>query len=407
MIKITGTNTYIEVDIDGRVTRIAGEMTVNGFTCLENSIDYWISPEIKEITEEEKEMIINKVIEKTTGSNMEITFDKIGKKGFECNFEKIKAKKIKGNFKCFISQDEKEIVTASRNTVYIHNLENKECIFQAKSLSNIYMAVISPDKQIIAVKNTLGEIELLDAKTGTSLYKNKMCKKQGENLCFTDDSQYIVDIDWNGNVMRLDCKTGEFTILDNHIELCRCYYIHYDVHTDQIYRFIAAGYGNAPGFIECSTIESKEIAKGIISFKKVQTFKDKLPMVHMGISFCKNHNYYYELTQKKLIQTDKNFKILNTFDLPNTKAIKSLDHFWISPEEKYLYLDFGIQCSEEIPKQSDYETCPWYSVLIDLQTMQIIHEYNLPYVSDFTMYENDTKYVISTWNAINLYSFDA
>ena len=64
MIKITGTNTYIEVDIDGRVTRIAGEMTVNGFTCLENSIDYWISPEIKEITEEEKEMIINKVIEK-------------------------------------------------------------------------------------------------------------------------------------------------------------------------------------------------------------------------------------------------------------------------------------------------------------------------------------------------------
>ena len=31
MTKITGTNTYIDVELDGRTARIAGEMIVGGF----------------------------------------------------------------------------------------------------------------------------------------------------------------------------------------------------------------------------------------------------------------------------------------------------------------------------------------------------------------------------------------
>ena len=33
MTKITGTNTYIDVELDGRTARIAGEMIVGGFVC--------------------------------------------------------------------------------------------------------------------------------------------------------------------------------------------------------------------------------------------------------------------------------------------------------------------------------------------------------------------------------------
>ena len=34
MTKITGTNTYIDVEIDGRTARIAGEMIIGGFVCF-------------------------------------------------------------------------------------------------------------------------------------------------------------------------------------------------------------------------------------------------------------------------------------------------------------------------------------------------------------------------------------
>ena len=42
MIKITGTNTYIDVEIDGKTTRIAGEMIVGGFVCYKSSMKIWL-----------------------------------------------------------------------------------------------------------------------------------------------------------------------------------------------------------------------------------------------------------------------------------------------------------------------------------------------------------------------------
>jgi len=75
MIKITGTNTYIDVEIDGRTARISGEMIIGGFVCYKSSMTNWLIPENEPLTEEDKKEIIQKVTEKTAGSHMVITFD--------------------------------------------------------------------------------------------------------------------------------------------------------------------------------------------------------------------------------------------------------------------------------------------------------------------------------------------
>lgn len=74
-VKITGTNTYIDVEIDGRTAIIAGEMIVGGFVCYKSSMKNWLVPENEPLTEDDKNEIIQKVTEKTAGSHMVITFE--------------------------------------------------------------------------------------------------------------------------------------------------------------------------------------------------------------------------------------------------------------------------------------------------------------------------------------------
>ena len=75
MTKITGTNTYIDVEIDGRTARIAREMIIGGFVCFKSSMKNQLIPENEPLTEEDKNEIIHKVTEKTAGSHMVITFE--------------------------------------------------------------------------------------------------------------------------------------------------------------------------------------------------------------------------------------------------------------------------------------------------------------------------------------------
>ena len=73
-IKITGTNTYIDVEIGGCTARITGELGKKCFICNESSINKWLgTSEI--ITEEEKQDLIQKIIQKTKGLHFEIVFD--------------------------------------------------------------------------------------------------------------------------------------------------------------------------------------------------------------------------------------------------------------------------------------------------------------------------------------------
>ena len=54
-IKITGTSSYIEVEIDNKLIRIPGEMGSGYFLCYEECIKEWLIPEGQIVTPEEKE----------------------------------------------------------------------------------------------------------------------------------------------------------------------------------------------------------------------------------------------------------------------------------------------------------------------------------------------------------------
>lgn len=75
MIKITGTRSYIDVEVDGKEVRIQGEMIVGGFVAYKKSMVKWSFPKDELIDDETKQYIINKVIEKTKDSHMVIIFE--------------------------------------------------------------------------------------------------------------------------------------------------------------------------------------------------------------------------------------------------------------------------------------------------------------------------------------------
>ncbi|MEG0268471.1 MAG: Imm74 family immunity protein [Carnobacterium sp.] len=75
-MKITGTKSYIRIEIDGKTLKIEGEMIVGGFVAYKNSITNWDSPyETQIIDEDTKNEIVQKVIETTKDTHMVISFE--------------------------------------------------------------------------------------------------------------------------------------------------------------------------------------------------------------------------------------------------------------------------------------------------------------------------------------------
>ncbi|MCY1714750.1 Imm74 family immunity protein [Caproiciproducens galactitolivorans] len=74
-MKITGTRSYIEVEVDGKVVKISGEMTVGGFVAFKDSIKQWQVPKNEPIDSTVKNELIEKIIQKTKDSHMIITFE--------------------------------------------------------------------------------------------------------------------------------------------------------------------------------------------------------------------------------------------------------------------------------------------------------------------------------------------
>jgi hypothetical protein len=74
-VKITGTNSYIILDYNGRKIKVEGEMIVGGFVAEKNTMKRYEPPfENELVTEEVKEKYIHEAIEKTKGSHMVIQF---------------------------------------------------------------------------------------------------------------------------------------------------------------------------------------------------------------------------------------------------------------------------------------------------------------------------------------------
>ena len=74
MTKITGTNTYIDVELDGRTARIAGEMIDGGFVWYKSSMKNWLVPENEPLTKGDKKEKIQKGNEKNVDEHMVITY---------------------------------------------------------------------------------------------------------------------------------------------------------------------------------------------------------------------------------------------------------------------------------------------------------------------------------------------
>lgn len=308
-----------------------------------------------------------------------------------------KDKKFSG-YSGFVSNDESLLITMSRNTVYVNSLITKKLLLKTKSVKNIDMVTISPDNSLIAAKSTIGEIALINAKNGEEICMDRMEKSQGELMYFTSDSSRIVDLDWNGKVMLFDCAAKTHSILDDSKILERCAYIQYDPFSNRIYRFMAERFGNSPGIVQVAIPDEKFLDKEHFKYTTAQIFTTHLPScVPHHPSLCKEHNFWYDVRADKIIVCDKDFKEIDSFKNPPSKSKKEFfSDFWVSPDENYLFIDYGKQCDPGT-SNVEYDNIPSLSVLYDLKTLKPLKEFSYDYVSDFTMYNDEKNYVIGTW----------
>jgi hypothetical protein len=312
---------------------------------------------------------------------------------------KSKDKKLSGGFEIFMAEDESLVALISRNTVYVYDLASKERILAAKTVSNASCAIVSPDKKYIAAKNTSGTLALISMENGLELCRCPMEMCEGEMPFFTLDSRHVIDLDWGGRVILFDTESKVHTVLDNTRPLVRCDFIHYDFFSKRIYRFMARDFGNSPGIVQSMVIDEKHLDPEHAEFTTLRKFPFSLPDHMKGISFCKSHNYWLDLGKKKIIRSDKDFKVKARLGIPKSNSISRLKKIWVSPDEKYLFIDYGKQCTDvrQTP-MSVYKNLPNLSCLFDLESGALVKEFEYNYVSGFTMYGEDSSYIIATWS---------
>lgn len=303
-----------------------------------------------------------------------------------CMAEKIK--KLKGGNDLFVSEDEKFLVNYnSRNSVYVYDLAATDTkpLFSVRTVSNVGEVCISPDKKLIAAKNTSGEMAVISLETGEELLRNKMKQSEGYRIVFTDDGRYVLDFDWNGTTMLLDWKNNEFKVLDGpniRGENGKPYiaYMGYDRYSKQIYKFVEG----EKGFNKCRGVaKSSKLKRGKVKYKVIHEFNGHVPDFHSSISFCKEHNYYCDLQTGEIVKCDKDFNEIERrpypsyYDGQNKRLIKC----WVSPLEKYALMD-----SYQGPL-----------ILCDMVTGKVLRDFDYLYVCGFTMINEDKTFIIPTW----------
>ena len=75
-MKITGTRSYIKVEINGKTVKIEGEKIIGGFIAFKNTIRNWEPPYENEVIDENvKQEIMKRVTDETKNSHLEINFE--------------------------------------------------------------------------------------------------------------------------------------------------------------------------------------------------------------------------------------------------------------------------------------------------------------------------------------------
>ena len=294
-----------------------------------------------------------------------------------------KDKKINGwSWDLFISDDEKLLAMSNgRNGIYVYDLETLKPVLKTKTVSYVGYVAVSPDRKRVAAKNTSGLMALLSMETGEEICRNKMAESEGYLMTFTDDSKYVLDLDHWGRTMLLDTE-NHFSMLDEGFQdkdgNTLFSYLHYDRFSRNIYKIVDRGHG-----YKCAAAMVTPAHKDHISYKVIREFQGPAPNHLMGISFCKEKNYYLTSDKKQIVATDKNFQEIERIPLPfkDEEAYRYIRKIWVSPGEKYAFISMG---------GTD-------SALFELSSMKLVREFEYECLADFKMIEKDSKYIISTW----------
>ena len=288
-------------------------------------------------------------------------------------------KKLKGGNDLYVTDDEKYLVCSNtRNSVYVHDLNTFKTVFQTKTVSNVAYYAISPDGKTLAAKNTSGEIALINMETGEEILRNKMQKSEGYPLTFTRDGKYVLDFDWDGRTMLLgfdnQCKVLDDTLREDMGESVG--YLQYDRFENTVYKLVKGGY------VSLDTAYISPAVKNI-RYKKLCTLIDRFPDRVRGLSICREKIYYITRERDFMVVCDKEFKELERIPLP--PVVKDRQNYfqraWVSPEEKYV-------C---------FKMAEPYSLIYDLKTMELVKALKYNFVCDFMMIENDTRFILGTW----------
>ncbi len=292
-------------------------------------------------------------------------------------------RKISGwSWDLFISDDEKLIATSNgRNGIYVYDLETLKPVLKTKTVSYVGYVAVSPDKKRVAAKSTSGLMALISMETGEEICRNKMAESEGYLMTFTDDSKHVLDLDHWGRTMLLDTE-NHFSMLDEGFQdkdgNTLFSYLHYDRFSRNIYKIVDRGHG-----YKCAAAMVTPADKDHISYKVIREFQGPAPNHLMGISFCKEKNYYLTSDKKQIVATDKNFQEIERIPLPfkDEVAYRYIRKVWVSPGEKYAFISMG---------GTD-------SALFELSSMKLVREFEYECLADFKMIEKDSKYIISTW----------
>lgn len=283
-------------------------------------------------------------------------------------------KRLKGGCDLFVSEDEKLLVTSNcKNSVYVHDLETKELILQTRTVSNVSQKAVSPDKKLLAAKNTRGEIAVISMESGEELFRNKMERCEGFPIAFSEDSKYILDFDWCGRTMALDVSTGKHEVLDGPLTGGpSALAMRYDRYSKQVCSVFAGVNGYDIGVVLTSPADPLNF-----KYRAVNDLARGLPEVLTGISYCRTHNYF--LRSGYIVVTDKKFNEVDQIPLPEWFRDRRIYLMKVSPSEKYIFFKFDS-----------------VSILYD-RNLEMIQRFTYDYIDDFTMIDDDSSYIISTW----------
>ncbi len=116
--------------------------------------------------------------------------------------------KIKISYCAQFGPDNKTCVVIGRNLV-LWDIETRKKIWEVKPFTHLSNCSFSPNGELIAVKNTSGNIAIIDRFSGKINEEfNIKPKGEGSNIVFSSDGKQLIDGSWSGLLEIREVSTG-------------------------------------------------------------------------------------------------------------------------------------------------------------------------------------------------------